>query len=153
MHHSWKSLAYCLTLQWGHNEGVGVSNELCPDCLLNRLFSRRSKKTSKLRVTGLCEGNPPVTGGFPSQGASNVEDVSIWWRHHQTWPELDSWQAIHHTLSFRFLFSLAGCRIISLQCDNTTATSWNKDIGSTYEQIILSLDTQLNVNAVSHGVY
>ena len=31
-------------------------------CLLNRLFRRRSKKTSKLSVTGLCEGNSPVTG-------------------------------------------------------------------------------------------
>ena len=28
---------------------------------INRLFGRRSKKTSKLRTTGLCEGNPPVT--------------------------------------------------------------------------------------------
>ena len=42
----------------------------------------RSKKTSMLRVTGLYEGNPPVTGGFPSQRASNAENVSIWWRHH-----------------------------------------------------------------------
>ena len=52
------------------------------DCLLNRLFRRRSKKTSKLRVTGLCAGNPPVTGEFPSQMASYAENVSIWWRHH-----------------------------------------------------------------------
>ena len=29
-----------------------------------------------------CEGNPPMTGGFPSQRASKAEDVSIWWRHH-----------------------------------------------------------------------
>ena len=28
--------------------------------LLNRLFGCRSKKTSKLRVTGLCAGNSPV---------------------------------------------------------------------------------------------
>ena len=41
-----------------------------------------SKKTSNLRVTGLCKGNPPVTGGFPSQRASNAENISIWWRHH-----------------------------------------------------------------------
>ena len=41
-----------------------------------------SKKTSKLHVTGLCEGNPPVTGEFPAQRASNAENVSIWWRHH-----------------------------------------------------------------------
>ena len=40
------------------------------------------KKTSKLRVTGLCEGNSPVTDEFPAQKASNAENVSIWWRHH-----------------------------------------------------------------------
>ena len=40
------------------------------------------KETSKLRVTGLCAGNSPVTGEFPAQMASNAENVSIWWRHH-----------------------------------------------------------------------
>ena len=39
-------------------------------------------KTSKLRVTGLCVGNSPVTGVFPSQMASNEENISIWWRNH-----------------------------------------------------------------------
>ena len=29
---------------------------------------RRSKETSKLRVTGLCEENSPVTGELPMQG-------------------------------------------------------------------------------------
>ena len=38
-------------------------------------------KTSKLRVTGLCAGNSPVTGEFPAQMASNAENVPIWWRH------------------------------------------------------------------------
>ena len=42
---------------------------------------RRSKKTSKHRVTGLRAGNSPVTGEFPAQMASNAENVSIWWRH------------------------------------------------------------------------
>ena len=49
-----------------------------------RLFRRRSKKTSKLRVTGLCAGNSPVTGEFTAEMASNAENVSIWWRHHVT---------------------------------------------------------------------
>ena len=40
------------------------------------------KKTSKLRVTGLCAWNSPVTGEFPAQMASNAENVSISWRHH-----------------------------------------------------------------------
>ena len=43
-------------LHWRHNERDGVSNQQPHDCLLNRLFMRRSKKTSMLRVTGLCEG-------------------------------------------------------------------------------------------------
>ena len=51
-------------------------------CLLIRLFRRRSKKTSKVRVTGLCEGNSRVTGEFPAQRASHAENVSIWCRHH-----------------------------------------------------------------------
>ena len=46
------------------------------------LFRRRSKITSKPRVTGLCEGNSPGTGEFPAQTASNTENVSIWWHHH-----------------------------------------------------------------------
>ena len=52
------------------------------DGLLNCLFRRRSKKTPKLRVTGLCEGISPIIGEFPSQRASNSENISIWWRHH-----------------------------------------------------------------------
>ena len=40
-----------------------------------------------IRVTGLCEGNPLVTGGFPSQRASNAKNVPIWWRQHGKWRE------------------------------------------------------------------
>ena len=50
-------------------------------CLLNRLL--QIKETSKLRDTGLCAGNSPGTGEFPAQMASNAENVSIWWRHHE----------------------------------------------------------------------
>ena len=69
------------SLQWRHNGRDCVSYHQPHDCLLNRLFRRRSKKTPKLRVTGLCEGNSPGTGEFPAQMASNAENVSIWWRH------------------------------------------------------------------------
>ena len=44
------------SLQWRHNDHGGVSNHQPCGCLLNRLFIRRWKKTSKLRVTGLCAG-------------------------------------------------------------------------------------------------
>ena len=69
-------------LRWRHNGHDSVSNHQPHDCLLKRLFRRRSKKTSKLRVTGLCAGNSPGTGEFPAQMATNAGNVSIWWRHH-----------------------------------------------------------------------
>ena len=62
------------SLQWCHDEHDGISNHQRLDCLLSCLFKRWSKKSSKLHVTGLCEGNPLVTGGFPSQRASNMEN-------------------------------------------------------------------------------
>ena len=74
-----------LPLQWRHNGRDGVSNHQPHDCLLNRLFKRRSKKTSKPRVTGLCAGNSPMTCEFPAQRASNAENDPIWWRHHARW--------------------------------------------------------------------
>ena len=53
---------HAMSLQWRHNERDGVSNHQPRDCLLDYLFGRRSKKTSKLRVTGICVGNSLVTG-------------------------------------------------------------------------------------------
>ena len=50
--------------------------------LINRLFKRRSMKSSQLRFTGLCEGNSPVASELLAQMASNAGNVSIWWRHH-----------------------------------------------------------------------
>ena len=78
------------TLRWRHNGHNGVSNHQPHGRLLNRLF--RSKKTSKLRVTGLCVGNSPGTGEFPAQMASYTENVSIWWRHH----DCNGWRSFHH---------------------------------------------------------
>ena len=76
-------IGYSLTLQWCHYERDGVSNHQPHDCLLNSWFRRRSKKALKLRITGLCAGNSPVTGEFPAQRDSDAENVSIWWCHHQ----------------------------------------------------------------------
>ena len=66
-------LAYLLyqtlsTLPWRHNDHDSVSNHQPHGCLLNRLFRRRSKKTSKLRVTGLCVGNSPGPVNSPHKG-------------------------------------------------------------------------------------
>ena len=56
------------SLQWRHNDHDSVSNHQPHGYLLNRLFGRRSKKTSKLRVTGLCAGNSPGPVNSPHKG-------------------------------------------------------------------------------------
>ena len=69
-------------LKWCHNGHDSVSNYQPHDCLLDRLFRFRSKKTSNLRATGLCAGTSPGSGEFHVQMASNAENTSIWWRNH-----------------------------------------------------------------------
>ena len=77
------------SLQWRHNGHNCVSIHQPHDCLL------RSKKTSRLCVTGLCEENSPMTGEFPTQRASNVENVSICWRHLDWTITIDELSALH----------------------------------------------------------
>ena len=88
------------TLRWRHNDHAGVSNHQPHGCLLNRSFRRKSKKTSKLCVTGLCAGNSSGTGEFPAQMASYAENVSIWWRHH------DNIVSVLYSLAFSSLSKL-----------------------------------------------
>ena len=80
-----------VSLQWRHNVRDGIYNHQPRNCLLNRLLRRKSKKTSKFRITALCAGNSPVTGEFPAQRASNAEKVSIWWRHHYAAQIFTTW--------------------------------------------------------------
>ena len=84
-----------ISLQWRHNGRDCVSSHQPHHCLHSRLFRHRRKKTSKLRVTGLCAGNSLGTGEFPAQMASNAEKVSIWWRHHVQ-GESDKWKQYGH---------------------------------------------------------
>ena len=79
-------IGFRIPLQWRYSECNGVSNHQRLDCFLNRWLKHISKKTTKLRVTGLCAKNPPVAGGFPSLRTSNAENVSILWRHHEHLP-------------------------------------------------------------------
>ena len=71
------------SLQWRHNDHICVSNHQPRACLLNRLFRRRSRKTSKLRVTGLCVGNSPGPVNSPHKGPVTrkmfpFDDVIMW---------------------------------------------------------------------------
>ena len=84
------------TLRWRHNGCDSVSNP--PASRVFILIRRTSKKISKLRVTVLCAGNSPETGEFPAQMASNAENVSIWWRHHEASASNPvMWTVLDHT--------------------------------------------------------
>ena len=65
---------------------VGVSNHQPHVCLLNRLYRRISKNTSKLRVTGLCAGNcshkwPITRKMFPFDDVMMARYEGLW----KTW--------------------------------------------------------------------
>ena len=120
-------------LHWRHNEHDGVSNSQPHDCLLNPLFRCRSKKTSKLRVTGLCAGNSPRAGEFPAQMASNAENVSIWWRHHAISQRI--FKPLFRKISFNFSIF---CQI----SDEPMCSAWHNNL----PEIKYHMDTRATSN-------
>ena len=118
---SW-SLGAAGTLRWRHNGRDSVSNHQPHDCLLNLLFRRRSKKTSKLRVTGLCAGNSPGPVNSPQKWPVTrkmfpFDDVimrsiyTIWDRMGWGWGRLHSeteissfWRNFHNWLEWKLSF-------------------------------------------------
>ena len=116
------------SLRWRHNDRDSVSNHQPHECLLNRLFRRRSKKTSKLRVTGLCPGNSPGTSEFPAQMASNAENVSIWWRHHDVptaWLPIGTVSGFYAVWVLVLLWRLGPVSLIRNYYDSHTNTGCN----------------------------
>ena len=86
-----RDIYFSHALWWRHNDHDSVSNHQHHECLLNRSFRRRSKKTSKLRVTGLCVGNSPGPVNSPHKGPVTrkmfpFDDVIMALRlFHNTW--------------------------------------------------------------------
>ena len=77
--------SYAMTLRWVQNGRDNVSNHHPHDCLFNRLLRRRSKKTSKLCVTGICVENSPGPVNSPHKGPVTwkmfpFDDVIMRWR-------------------------------------------------------------------------
>ena len=105
-------------LQWRHNDHDSVSNHQPHGCLLNRLFGRRSKKTSKLRVTGLCAGNSPGPVNSPHKGPVTRKmfpfgDVIMLWSVNLTTPETTPrrftghwWTEVHFTNDFSIVIQI-----------------------------------------------
>ena len=72
------------------HERHGVPDHWSFECLLNNSFGLTSEN-NQLTLLTLCWRKPPVTGGFPSQRASDVEKVSIWWSLHALFIFVSKW--------------------------------------------------------------
>ena len=93
-----------LRLKWCHYCDIimgMMTSQITSFMIVYSLFRHRSKKTSKLSITSLCEGSSPVTGKFLTQRASNMENVSIRWRHHALCVK---WCAFCNIMKELFLF-------------------------------------------------
>ena len=89
-----------IALHWRHNDHDCVSNYQSRGCLLNCLFGRKSKKTSMLRVTGLCVGNSPGPVNSPHKGPVTRKmfpfDDVIMINHDCNQYRHDVWLCDHH---------------------------------------------------------
>ena len=65
-----------------HNERDGVLIHRRLDRLLNCFPGAVQRKKQSSASLAFVWGNPPVTGGFPSQRVSKTENVFMWWCHH-----------------------------------------------------------------------
>ena len=94
-----------LTSQWPRC----VSNHQPRGCLLNCLFRRRPKKTSKFRITGLCAGNSPGPMNSPRHLVTLSCDVmapSCKARHIALPMCLLLCSAVHHLHCFMSMISI-----------------------------------------------
>ena len=84
------------------------------------------KNPLKPRVTGLCQGNPPVTGGFPTQRDSNTENVSIRWRHYEY--RFSSQQLYDQTTDWYELCKMKFSTVEFFRCSwiKVKVLKWNK---------------------------
>ena len=77
MHYFITICTICGKKNTSHYSNVTVSDMASQTTGASIVVQAYIKETSKLRDTGRCDGNPPVTEGFPSQKANNAENVPL----------------------------------------------------------------------------
>ena len=105
-------IAYCFTLVitrslqlWGNRGTNMIASKTSQSCLraVDRLTAWwRHQMEIFSALLAIYAGNSPVTGEFPVQRASNAENISIWWRHHDN---LEAWDGL--TLVFTLVIYLS----------------------------------------------
>ena len=132
-HQTMTSLA--IPLPWRQNGRDCVWNHQPHDCLLNRFFRRRSKKTSKFCVTGLCAGWPVNS---PHKGPVTRKMFPFWWRHHVQVKHMLNWFRYNKIFTIlRFIWCHVCCMYYSLYfiyCSFITMTSTERHGHSNHRQ-------------------
>ena len=133
-------------LQRRHNGLDGVSYHQSHDCLLSRLFGRRSKKTSKLRVTGLCAGNSPGTGTRGQYRGKCFHLMTSSWLFRGVFSNLRSCvfigQMILFTMAGHISWGIAGLyAVLNYWCQNKmqtpfSAVSWWRHQMETFSALL-----------------
>ena len=87
LHHFWLcgSIMLCMTISQDHYRDVVMSAMASLITGVSTVCSTICSGADQRiypRVTGLCEGNLPLTAGFPSQMVSKGANVCSWLRHH-----------------------------------------------------------------------
>ena len=132
-----------------------MASQITSLCLLNRLFGRRSKKASKLRVTVLCAGNSPVTGEFPAQKASTrkmfpFDDVimeSLWWYRYNIFTNMPFSKTTKTYLKTPEPRTFVGCPMLA-EIQRDICLEWVQDC-----RLTCPFDRQLGNPNTGHIVY
>ena len=137
------------TSQWRHDERDDVWNHWRLHCFQLLLQAQIKENIKKLRITGLCAGNSQVTGEFPAQNASNVENGSIWWRHH-AFLKLDSSRCSTFYRRTREYHEYRLCTWLS-HAACTAILSWPRDVESLIsdQQVICEADECVSMATTS----
>ena len=81
IHHHRYICVVCITVTSYEYHGISKHQQL--KCFSTASLSYHQRKHQSSVLLALCEGNPPVTGGFPSQRASNSEIISMSYSYHR----------------------------------------------------------------------
>ena len=85
--HFWTGSTYCISLHWNDVKWmIWRLKSAAIRLFFNSFRWPPSQRISNSELLALCEGNPPITGAFPSQRASNAKNVFIL-RRHYVWKE------------------------------------------------------------------
>ena len=117
----WHPCWSCCIAVTGYKRNGG-SNHRQIDCVINNLFTLKSKDISKLHITSILSAGPLVNGEFFSQSDSNARNISIAWRHH----DMRSRVILNHVTTLRWKWTSLHKSLILIYSDTCNIAKNNQ---------------------------